>query len=113
MVVEDNDIDAALLKFRNFTCRSSAAINSDQQLWTILLEAAFDAFAAQPVALLHSQRQKKSRRRAITAQHFCVQRHRSHSINIVVSKQHDAFARTQRTQSPPDRCPHLQEQEWI
>src|SRR5262245_12461562 len=113
MVVQDNDIDAALLKFSNFTDRSSAAINGDQQLWTILLEAAFDAFAAQPVALLHPQRQKKLRGCAVTAQHFREQRQGSHAIDIVVSKQHDAFARIQRSQNPGDCCAHLREQKWI
>ena len=77
--------------------RSGAAINGDQQLWAILLEATFDALAAQPVALLHPQRQKEFRRRAVTAQHFREQRQGGHAIDIVISKQHDAFMRIQRT----------------
>jgi hypothetical protein len=63
VVVEHYDIDAALLEFSNFTNRSSAAINGDQQLWTVLLEATFDAFSAQPVAFLHPQGQKEFRSR--------------------------------------------------
>jgi len=37
----------------------------------------------------------------------------SHAIDIVISKQHDAFVRIQRTKDPSDRCAHLREQKWI
>ena len=112
-MVEHYDINAAFFEFSNFVGRSCAAINGDQQLRAVLLEATFDALAAQPVALLHPQRQKEFRRRAVTAQHFCEQRQGGHSIDIVVPKQHDAFTRIQRTQNPSDCCTHLREQKWI
>src|SRR5215469_1567245 len=112
MVVEYNDIDAASLEFSNFTGRSGAAINGDQQPWVVLLKATFDALAAQSVALLHPQRQKEVRRRAVSTEHFCEQRQGGHSIDIVISKQHYAFVRIQRIQNPGNCSRHLREQKW-
>ena len=81
----------------------------------MLLKATFDAFAAQPVALLHPQRQKEFRSRdcGITAQHFREQRQGGHAVDIVISKEHNAFVRIQCTQNPSDCCTHLREQKWI
>ena len=83
---EHDDVDSAGLDFSYFTGRSGAALNGDQQLWAILLEATFDTLATQPVPLLHPQRQKEFRRRAVTAQHFREQRQGSHAIDIVISE---------------------------
>ena len=113
MVIEDDDIDTTFLEFGDFAGRSGAAINCDQQMRMMLLEAAFHAFVAQAVAFLHSQRQKKVRGCSISAEHLRQQGERCHPIDVIISKQHDAFARIQRSQDPSDCCAHLRQQKWI
>jgi hypothetical protein len=113
VVIEHYDVDAAVLEFGNFSGRSGAAVNRDQQFWAILLKAALDALATQPVALLHPQGQKQFWSHAVSTQQFREQHEGGHSIDIVISEQHDAFVRIEGIQNPTDCRTHLREQKWI
>ena len=115
MVIEHDDVHVALFKFSDLTGRSSAAIDGDEQLRPMLFETTLEAFVTQPVTFFHTQRQKEFRSRdcGISAQHFIEQRQRGHAVNIVISKQDDAFVPIQRGENPRDGCPHLRQQKWI
>src|SRR5215831_8262064 len=86
VMIEHDNVHAALSKFSDLTGRSSAAIDGDEQLRPMLLKTTLDTRPTQPVALLHPQGQKQvlSRDCGISAQHFSEQRQRVDDIDIVI-----------------------------
>src|SRR6266516_4348096 len=79
----------------------------------MFFETALDAFTAQAITLLHAQWQKQFRRAVIGAQDFIKQRQRSHAIDIVITKEHDAFALIQCSENARNSSAHLRQQKRI
>ena len=79
----------------------------------MFFETALDAFAAQAIALLHAQWQKQFGGAPISAQHFIEQSQRSHAIDIVITKEHDAFALIQCSENARNCNAHLRQQKRI
>src|SRR5215471_20963444 len=73
MVIKHDDVRAAFFELGDFISRSSAAIQSNEQLRSMPLETTRHAFPAQPVTFFHAQRQEQLRRRAVSAQRLSQQ----------------------------------------
>src|SRR5213596_477269 len=70
MVIQHDHVDATSFELGDFSHRRGAAVNRDEQLRVMLFETTLDAFPAQSIALLHTQRQKQLWRAAVSPQNF-------------------------------------------
>ena len=57
-MIQDEHIDAGFLQFSDFGDRRRSAVDSNEQLRSMKLATALDAFAAEPVSFFHAQWQK-------------------------------------------------------
>src|SRR2546423_12407506 len=74
MMIKHDDVGAARVQRNDFGAGRSSTIHRDEQLRVVRLPAALDPFAAEAIAFVHSRRQEKRRRHAVSAEHFVEQR---------------------------------------
>ena len=113
-MVDHDDVDPARREPRDRLDRRGAAIDREEQLRRVLLDAAFHAVPRESVAFLHPQRQEgRDVARAEPAQHAGQQRGRGDAIHVIVAEDDDALLRGDRRLDALRRAPQSGEHERI
>jgi hypothetical protein len=91
VVIDDHDIDAAFAQPRDLLHRRGPAVDRDEYGGPMLLHAALHTVLAEPVTLLHAQRQKRFHHSAQPPQDASQQCRGGDAVHIVVTENHHAF----------------------
>ena len=106
MVIENDDIEAELARFRNRLMAHRAAIDGDEQR-RALLRQRIDRLHIRAIALKNAIRNMDKKRRSGSAEKIRQQRRRAGAIDVVVAEDGDRLARLDRRCEPRRRRYHV------
>src|SRR4051812_39264637 len=113
MMVDHNDVDPARGELGDLDNRGCAAVDRDEQIWPVFVDATLDTLAAQAVTLFQSRRQKQSGRITVAAEKLEEKRERCHAVDVVITEKHDAMFCIDCGEKPFHRHVHVRKKKRV
>jgi hypothetical protein len=113
VVIENDDVHAALLEPGYGVNGGRAAIHSQQESGGEFFEAVFDGVLAKAVAFVHAMGQVEIDHQSERAQDFKKKGRRGNAVHVVIAEDNERFLFFLSTQQSFDGSGHIREEEWI